>query len=743
MRRPGPIGSLSPAIGLLVLGLVVLPWGKQEPAFRLGHLLALGAADAEQASALAQALRFGRWWLWPAMACALLALAIPHALPSSRLRPRALILLGLAGLICVIAQGLAIGLRGWNAAWLGALLGPLGQRQLGIGLGGAATILGFLLLTTDALAARGAFRGDRFIAALVGLLIVCIGTFTLWPLLRLMSEAFRVTEDATIASAFAERLLGARVWSLACFHAGRQCGVAVNTVLLALSTAAAATLLGLCFALIVVRTRFRARGALRLLTVLPIITPPFVLGLGLILIFGRSGLFNQALEAVTGWQAGRWIYGFQGVWLAQVFSFTPTAFLVLIGVVEGLSPTLEEASQTLRASLTRTFSTVTFPLMRPGLANAALVVFVESIADFGNPIILGGSFGVLSTEVYFAVVGAQADFGRAATLALVLLAIALMAFVAQRRLVGTTSYVAMTGKGDAGLAQPLPSWVRRMAFAVALPWALLTVTIYVMALAGAFVKVWGRDWTPTLAHFARGFAIDWGRDGSLILAGGAWRSLFTTLQLAAICAPITATIGLLSAWLLTRQRFAGRGLLEFALMLTFAVPGTVIGVAYILTYNVPPLEITGTALILVLCIVFRNLPVGVRAGIAGMSQLDKSLDEASLMLRASSLRTFTRVVLPLLKPAIVTALVYSFVRAMTTVSAIIFLVSAEYEMATVFIINRAINGDYGLAIAYSATLIVIMMAAIGAISLLVGRRRLGRRAGGAARVAPERSGAPA
>jgi iron(III) transport system permease protein len=169
-------------------------------------------------------------------------------------------------------------------------------------------------------------------------------------------------------------------------------------------------------------------------------------------------------------------------------------------------------------------------------------------------------------------------------------------------------------------------------------------------------------------------------------------------------------------------------LLEFALMLTFCVPGTVIGVAYILTYNLPPVEITGTAIILVVCFVFRNLPVGVRSGLAAMSQLDKSLDEASATLRASTLRTLTRVVLPLIKPAVVTALIYSFVRAMTTVSAVIFLTSAQYEMATVFIINRAINGDYGIAIAYSTALIAMMIVAIGIIQLAVGERKLGRRA---------------
>ena len=137
-------------------------------------------------------------------------------------------------------------------------------------------------------------------------------------------------------------------------------------------------------------------------------------------------------------------------------------------------------------------------------------------------------------------------------------------------------------------------------------------------------------------------------------------------ELAGIAAPLTAGLGLTAAWLLARQRFAGKTVLEFALMLTFCVPGTVIGVAYILTFNVPPLEITGTAIVLIACFVFRNLPVGVRAGKASFEQLDRSLDEASVMLGASTLQTLRRVVLPLLKPAIVAALVYSFVRAMTT-----------------------------------------------------------------------------
>ncbi len=723
MKRPSSLLAWSAA----AIAILLLPWHMQQDGLTLATLIGLGQQDAEAASALWQAVAFGRFWFWPVLVA--LAIALPGALPAGAAATRARFLVwgGTLGLLAIAAQGLAIGVQGWSYAWLTDLFGELDDRQFGMGIGGAIAFFAFVILLTDGLALRGYFRGDRFVSGAVGVLAASILLFTAWPVLTVLSQMFTPRGDLGVAAAFADRLVDRKIWGLACLTGNVSCGVFWNTVLLATCTATATTMLGLCFALIVTRTGFPARRGLRLLTVLPIITPPFVIGLGLILIFGRSGVVNQIADAVFGVQLGRWIYGFNGVLLAQVFSFTPIAFLVLIGVVEGISPTMEEASQTLRASHMRTFSSVTLPLMLPGLANAWLVAFVESLTDFGNPIVLGGSFGVLSTEIFFAVVGAQQDFGRAAVLAAVMLVVALSAFVVQRLVVGTRSYVSLTGKGDVGLPQPLPRLVKSLAFTVAIPWAILTIVVYAMALAGAFVRVWGRDWTPTFSHFQRAFALEWAPSGGLIFSGGAWHSLFTTLELAAIAAPLTAGVGLLAAWVLTRQRFAGRTALEFALMLTFAVPGTVIGVAYILTYNLPPLEITGTAIILVICFVFRNLPVGVRSGVAAMSQLDKSLDEAAVTLRASTFRALRTVVLPLLKPAIVTALVYSFVRAMTTVSAVIFLVSAQYEMATVFIINRVINGDYGLAIAYCAVLIVLMMSAIGLINLLVGTRRLGRR----------------
>ena len=521
--------------------------------------------------------------------------------------------------------------------------------------------------------------------------------------MKILIQAAQDNDGAFSLSAFLARLFTQKIWGISCITGNTRCGVAWNTLILATLCAVLSTGLGLAFALIVTRTAFPYKRLVRVLSVLPIITPPFVIGLGLILIFGRSGLINQLLEWAFHVQPTRWIYGLQGVLLAQIFAFTPIAFLVLIGVVEGVSPSMEEAAQTLRANRWRSF--------------------IESIADFGNPIILGGIFGVLSTEIFFSVVGAQLDQGRAATLGIVLLVFALVAFFLQRRAIGRKVYTALSGKGDAGLPTQLPDAARRICYGIALPWAVLTIVIYAMALAGGFVETWGRDYTPTLKHYVKAFGVEWGTHG-ILWTGAAWNSFWTTVKLSAIAAPLTAALGILTAYLLTRQKFAGQGVFEFGAMLSFVIPGTVIGVSYILAFNVPPIEITGTALVLVVCNIFRNMPVGVRAA---MTQIDKSLDEASTTLGARGFTVLRTVLLPLLKPAVVAALVYSFVRAMTTVSAIIFLVSAEYEWATTYIINRVVNGDYGVAIAYSAVLILLMLVAIWIIQKLVGERRLGRR----------------
>jgi iron(III) transport system permease protein len=627
----------------------------------------------------APAMLQGRWWLY--------LLLLPPALASFAVWRRDGRLLSTAA---------ALGL-----AWL--ILEAFAIAQPALGWGGLAASVALLMLLATGLAWRGWCRGDAFVVGSLALVIATTLLFVGYPIARVLQ------------SASLDRLLDASIWQ-----------VTWNTIILALFVGVGSTALGLAFALIALRTGFRFKRTLRIVSVLPIITPPFVIGLAVILLFGRSGAVTTFLSDVFGVPRSRWIYGFPGIALAQLLAFTPIAFLVLVGVVQGISPTLEEAARTLRAGRWTTFRTVTFPLMRPGLANAFLIGVIESMADFGNPLVLGGNFDVLSTKIFFAVVGAANDPSRAAAFSIVLLALTFGAFWVQRSWVGKRVYVTVAGKGDAGLPAPLPTRVRWLCAAVAAPWALLTLVIYLVIAVGGFVRTMGRDYTPTLQHYATAFSVEWGARG-LHFTGSAWDSFWTTLQVSAVAAPITAAMGLLTAWLLARQRFMGQGAFEFGTMLSFAIPGTVIGVSYILAFNVPPVELTGTGIILVICFVFRNMPVGVRSGLATLAQIDKSLDEASLTLGARSFTTMRRVILPLLRPAIVSAIVYGFVRAMTAVSAVIFLVTAQYNMATAYIVGRVEAGEFGIAIAYSSALIAVMIVAIGAVQLAVGERRLGRR----------------
>ena len=713
------------ALGLLAY--LLLPWyAIQDTAWYSVLPQILGGP--ETANGLLQALLHGRLWL----GLGLLGLAIATlglGVAPGKAQGAWLLAGGVTGFMGLLASGFLIGAKGWSFDALNTLWGELAGRQFGIGSGAFLALLSLLMIAAFGLARRGYFKGDLFIASAVVGCSVLLLLFIAFPVSKALYGALLTEQGQWSLTAIFDRIGNERVWGLNCLAGGVRCGVAWNTLFLALLTATGTTLLGTMMALLAERSAGpRIQTPLRVVALLPIITPPFVVGLGLILLFGRAGIVNQLLEYAFGLAPTRWFYGALGVWIAQLFAFTPIAFMIMRGVVQGVAPSLEEAAQTLRANRVQTFLTITLPLLKPGLANAFLVGFIESMADFGNPIVVGGQFSVLSTDIFFAIVGAQYDQGRAASLAWILTLFALAVFALQRALLGKQSYTTVSGKGDAGIAMALPHSVRRILNLVVYPWLAFTVLVYLFAFAGGFVQTWGRDYTITLNHFRTAFALEWSQYG-LVWAGTAWNSFFTTVKLAGISAPMTAATGLLIAYLLARTEFRGRALFEFVALLAFAIPGTVLGLSYILAFNVPPVELTGTGLIIVLCFMFRNLPVGVRAGTAAFKQLDKSLDEASLMLRASTAQTLFHVVLPLLKPALVAALVYSFVRAMTTVSAVIFLVTAENELATTYIIGRVGNGDYGVALAYCTVLIVLMSLAIALIQFLVGERKLGRRKG--------------
>jgi len=709
-----------------LFGFCALPWYVLEDGLWSFEWLDGYPFDSDYAPGLFLLLQGEKLWLAPIPLILISPLLILRASKGNPYVSRVLLIAGAAGLLYFLAQGFSIGIRGWNSDLFNQVFGELNDRQYGFGYGAMLVGAAFLFFLTTGIAARGIVNGDVFVVGAIGFVIALVGMFILYPVLNMLSSALQTNDGEYSASVFFSKLFSDKIWGLHCLSENRSCGVAWNSLVLALCVGALTTLLGLVFALVATRSGLRQAHFLRPLTVLPIITPPFVIGLAIILLFGLSGAVTTFVADLTGTNPTRWVYGLPGVLIAQLLSFTPIAFLVLIGVVEGVSPSMEEASQTLRASRWQTFKTVSLPLMRPGLANAFLLGFIESMADFGNPLVLGGNYDVLSTEIFFAIVGAQNDQGKAAVLAIVLLIFTLTAFYAQRRWLGKKSYTTQTGKGDSGIPATLPRRVLYPSYILVMLWGTFTLVVYGMIVYGGFVEVWGLNHSLTFKHYITAFDFSYG-DNGIHFKGSAWDSFWTTLRIAATAAPLTAAIGLVTAYLLVRQNFSGKNAFEFGTMLSFAIPGTVIGVAYILAFNVPPIELTGTGVILVLSFIFRNMPVGIRAGIASMSQLDKSLDEASLTLGANTWRTFRAIILPLMKPAIVAALVFSFVRAMTAISAVIFLVSAEHNMATSYIIGRVENNDYGIAIAYSTVLIVVMLSVVTLTQLMVGKSKTGRR----------------
>ena len=726
-RKTHPVLNLWIVVGWVAF--LFVPWyGIADGFFSFEWLIDGYPLDTDYAPAAFLLAQGEKLWLAPLvapLACSLIAIGRKRTDP---VFVACLLLCGGLGFGWLIAQGFAIGIRGYQFAWLESLLGPLDDRQFGMGYGALLLASSFLFMFTMGYASRSAIKGDYFVVSAIGGIIVIVTVFVFFPIAIMFVTGFIEEDGGYSAVTFVSKFFDNRIWGLSCLLGGTRCGAAWNSLFLAVLVGFLTTFLGLVFALVVTRSGLRHNHWLRALTVLPIITPPFVIGLAIILLFGLSGAVTQFVADLLGIRPTRWVYGLNGILIAQLLAFTPIAFLVLIGVVEGVSPSMEEAAQTLRANRWQVFSSVSLPLMRPGLANAFLLGFIESMADFGNPLVLGGNYEVLSTEIFFAIVGAQYDQGRAAILAIVLLSFTLAAFYAQRFWLGKKSYTTVSGKGDSGVHPQMPLRLSIPVLIIALAWAAFTVVIYGMIVYGSMVELWGVRNNITFKHYVTAFSIGFTEHG-IHWSGSAWDSFWTTIKIATIAAPLTAAVGLITAYLLTRQEFVGKRQFEFGTMLSFAIPGSVIGVSYILAFNVPPIEITGTGVILVVSFIFRNMPVGVRAGIASMSQIDKSLDESSLTLGANSWQTFLRVILPLLRPAILAALVFSFVRAMTAISAVIFLVSAQYNMATSYIIGRVENNDYGLAIAYSTTLVLVMLTAIGILQLIVGRVRIGRRMG--------------
>ncbi|AMW32022.1 iron(III) transport system permease protein [Fervidobacterium changbaicum] len=476
----------------------------------------------------------------------------------------------------------------------------------------------------------------------------------------------------------------------------------VNSLLVAFLTALLGTAVGYLFAYTINRTDIPFKSFFRTIAIMPVIFPPFVGALSLIMLFGANGLITSKLLGFSN----IYIYGLPGLMLAQVLCFFPVAFITLDGVLSTISPTLEDAAFNLGASRWQVFYKVVLPLSVPGIASTMLVLFIESLADFGNPLILAGSkFPILSVQAYLQITGMY-DLRSGATLSVWLLIPSLLAFIIQKYFLEKKKYYTVTGKPTISVLKSVSEPVKWILFSICLFIVLFILLVYGIIFWGAFTKAWGANNQFTLDNFK--YIFDVGRS-----------AIRGTLTIASISTPISAVFGMVIAFLVVRKIFPGKRVMEFISLLSFAVPGTVIGIGYILAFNKPPLLLTGTLTILVLNFVFRYMPVGIQSGIALLNQVDPSIEEAAFTLRANNRQVFAKITLPLITPAFFSALVFAFVRAMTAISAAIFLVSSRWNLITVQILSQTESGRLSEACAFSTLLTLIIMVFIGVLKIFL------------------------
>ncbi len=469
-------------------------------------------------------------------------------------------------------------------------------------------------------------------------------------------------------------------------------------LLVAGGAAALSTLLGLIMAITVFKTTLPLRRLFTVAAVLPMIIPGFVNSLAYIFLFGRNGLITYQLLNLT-WD----IYSWRSVLILQTLDFTTTTFLLISAVLVGVDSQTEDAARNLGASEWEVLTTVTLPLIRPGLISALLLAFLRSMADFGTPFILGGKFNTLATASYTQLIGTY-NMEMASTLNVILLVFCLGAFWLHARAQAAGAGVQLQAESGERKTLNLSGPVKAVMWITSLLFAVVIIMLLVSVFLAAFTKHLGGNFALTLEHFR-------------ILPQRGWNSTRNTLVFATITSLIMSLLGIIIAYLVTRIEFRGRGALDFLATLPFAIPGTFMGVGYALAFSRPPLVLSGTWAIVVACTVIRELPLGLRAGASVLAQQDRSIEDASANLGASRVTTFLRIIMPLARPALLVSALYAFVSTVKTLGAIIFLITPSNKVLAADVFEATVRGDVGDAAALSMVMVVV--AALGVLAIYV------------------------
>ncbi|HET7087829.1 MAG TPA: iron ABC transporter permease [Anaerolineae bacterium] len=541
--------------------------------------------------------------------------------------------------------------------------------------------------------ASGRLRREPVMLIVTQAAIVSLIVFVAWPLAQVFGEGFRAgqSEEGFSLVQF-EKLLETPMVARA----------SLNTMVIGVTSAALATVIGTLVAYTLTLTDVPWRRGLRILTILPLVSPPFAVSFAVILLFGRRGLITYDLLHITDYN----IYGPQGIVFVQLISDIPLVALILSAVFASISRDLEEAAEDLGGRPLYVLRTVTFPLVTPAILTAALLSFISAISDFGNPMLVGGGYQVLATQAFIQMIELF-DLQLGAALGMLLLIPAVLAFLLQHWITNRRSYITVTSGARTGTVRRLPGWIKWPLFGLCVFLAAFNILLYGSIFVGAFVNQWGFDFTLTLRNLSG--------------LGNAMPMLRNSLIVAVGAGIVGGIAGIVLAWLVTRPHVPGRRALDFSATVMYAVPGTVVGIGYIIAFNAAPYFWTGTFFIIIVAYAFRRLPVGLRTGVATQKQIDPSLEEASLDLGASRFRTFTRITFPLLSRAFFAGVIYIFIRAMTDLSAAVFLNAGNTQLYTVRMFRVMITGTPSQAAAFAALLIVIILIALGLLAKVTGK----------------------
>ena len=547
---------------------------------------------------------------------------------------------------------------------------------------------------------RKKLLADPIMVTTIVLLITFLTLFILYPLAILLVDSF-VGDGGFSFSVFK------RIFQIPTFKTA-----ITNTLKVGFMVGIFATAVGLLFAYVEIYVKINkfAGGLFKVVSMLPVVSPPFVLSLSVIMLFGKSGIITRYLFGIYD----NSVYGFWGIVVVQSLTFFPVCYMMFRGLLKNIDPSLEEAARDMGASRMKVFTSVTLPLLLPGIGNAFLVTFIESIADFANPMIIGGSYDTLATTIYLQITGAY-DKAGASAMAVVLLCITLAMFMLQKYVLEKKSTATLTGKASRGRMLIEDKSVRIPLTAICSLGALFVIMMYICVPIGAMFPTWGYKFFPlTLKWFKLVFTRYHG-----------FKAFKDSFVLSLISAPITALLSMIISYLVVKRKFKAKGFIEAVSMLALAVPGTVLGVGYIRGFSGGLFHsgilqgIYGTGLILVIVFVIRSLPTGTRSGIAALRQIDKSIEESAYDMGADSMKVFTTVTLPLIKDSFLSGLVTAFVRSITAISAIILLVTPNYLLITVQINEFAEKGSYGLACAFASILIVITYGAVVLMNTII------------------------